>query len=139
MLSITEAFTADLLAREADRAVALSQNTAATRIAEEAVIRATSGWQDQKKAYKDWLGVTEDWNPVERLAEARNAVAHGLGKLTKRQLRNEQSVKAKLQAVGISLNNGRIVLSDANLAAATSACRGFIERVDRAVQVRSTP
>lgn len=139
LLSITEAFAADLLAREADRAVSLSQSTAASRIAEEAVIRATSGWQDQRKAYKDWLGVTEDWNAVDRLAEARNAVAHGLGKLTKRQLRNEQSVRAKLRAAGISLNNGRIVLSDANLAAATSACRDFIERVDRAVQVRSTP
>ncbi|BEL04983.1 hypothetical protein Q0Z83_031740 [Actinoplanes sichuanensis] len=139
LLSITEAFTADLLAREADRAVALSQNTAAARIAEDAVIRATSGWLDQEKAYKDWLGVREDWNAVVRLAEARNAVAHGLGKLTKRQLRTEQRVKDRLQAAGISLNNGRIVLSDTNLAAATSACRDFIERVDRAVQVRSTP
>lgn len=136
LLSITEAFASDLLSREVDHAVAIASNTTATKVADEAVIRGTSTWQDQKKSYKDWLGVEEDWKAVERLAEARNAVAHGLGRLTRRQLRNEQSVKAKLKAAGIIVNNNKIVLSDDNLAEAASACRDFIERLDIAVQLR---
>ncbi|MGH3712659.1 MAG: hypothetical protein ACRDT4_04250 [Micromonosporaceae bacterium] len=106
-------------------------------MADEAVIRGTSTWQEQKKSYKDWLGVDEDWKAVERLAEARNAVAHGLGKLTRRQLRSEQSVKSKLKGAGITVDDNRVVLTDDSLAAAASACRDFIERLDLAVQARA--
>lgn len=137
LLSITEAFASEMLSREVDRAVADMSNKTATKVADDAVIRGTSSWQDQKKSYKDWLGVEEDWKAVERLAEARNAVAHGLGKLTRRQLRSEQSVKSKLKAAGIIIEDNRIVLSDENLAAAASACREFIERLDMAVQART--
>lgn len=135
LLSITEAFASDMLSRQVDRAIEGARGaTAATKLADEAVIRGTSGWQDQKKSYKDWLGVEVDWKAVERLAEARNAVAHGLGRLTRRQLRSEQSVKSKLKAAGIPIEESRIVLSDESLAAAASACRDFIERLDLAVQ-----
>ncbi|MGB8960896.1 MAG: hypothetical protein WCC38_02910 [Pseudonocardiaceae bacterium] len=105
-------------------------------MADEAVIRGTNSWRDQEKSYKDWLGVKEDWKAVEHLAEARNAVAHSLGKLTRRQLRSEQSVKSTLKAAGITVDDNRIVLSDDSLAAAASACRDFIERLDLAVQAR---
>lgn len=137
LLSITEAFASDMLSREVDLSVANAGSVTATRVADDAVIRGTSTWQDQKKSYKDWLGVDEDWKAVERLAEARNAVAHGLGKLTRRQLRSEQSVKSKLSAAGITIDDNRVVLSDASLAAATVACRNFIERLDLAVQARA--
>ncbi|MEU0151542.1 hypothetical protein [Micromonospora fulviviridis] len=137
LLSITEAFASDMLSREVDRSVVGTGNATATKVADEAVIRGTSSWQDQQKSYKDWLGVREDWKAVERLAEARNAVAHGLGKLTRRQMRSENSVKSKLKAAGITVEDNRIVLSDDSLAAAASACRDFIERLDLAVQARA--
>jgi hypothetical protein len=136
LLSITEAFASDMLSREVDRAVAGVRSATVTKVADEAVIRGTGSWQDLKKSYKDWLGIDEDWKAVERLAEARNAVAHGLGKLTRRQLRSEQSVKSKLKVAGIMVEDNRIVLSDDSLAAAASACRDFIERLDLAVQAR---
>lgn len=136
LLSITEAFASDVLSREVDQAVATTHNATATKIADEAVIRGTSTWRDQKRSFKDWLEIDEDWKAVERLAEARNAAAHGLGKLTRRQMRNEQGVKAKLQAAGISVNDNRLVLSDQSLAVAAAACRDFIERLDRAVKAR---
>jgi hypothetical protein len=136
LLSITEAFASEMLAREVDRATAGARSTTALKVADEAVIRGTSTWKDQERSYRDWLGVKEDWKAIERLAEARNAVAHGLGRLTRRQLRNEQSVKAKLRAAGIKLDANRIVLSDEALLAAASACRLFIERIDLAVQSR---
>ncbi|WP_410596502.1 hypothetical protein [Amycolatopsis sp. lyj-23] len=135
MLSITEAFAADMLSREIDRTVATASDVAA-KIADEAVIRATSTWLEQKKSYKAWLGVNENWNAVERLAEARNAVAHGLGSLTRRQLKNKEGVKAKLKDAGITVNDNKIVLSAESLAKVAATCREFIERLDRAVQDR---
>ncbi len=137
LLSITEAFSAELLSREVNRSVAVAANATAVKIAEDAVIRGTAGWSDQRRSFKDWLGVDEDWKAVERLAEARNAVAHGLGKLTRHQMRREQSVKDKLKAAGIHVDNNRVMLSDSNLAAAASTCRDFIERLDLAVQARA--
>jgi hypothetical protein len=137
LLSITEAFASDMLSREVDQAVASTQSTTVAKIADEAVVRGTNTWQDQKRSYKDWLAVEEDWKAVERLAEARNAVAHGLGLLTRRQLRSEQSVKSRIQAAGIAFDGNRIILTDDNLAAAASACREFIERLDLAVQAKS--
>jgi hypothetical protein len=137
LLSITEAFASDTLAREVEAEVRGAQSATATRLADEAVLRATGSWPEQKKAYKEWLGINEDWKAVERLAEARNAVAHGLGKLTRRQLRSEQSVRTKLLEAGIQLTDGKVILSDASLAEAAAACRGFVERLDQAVGTRS--
>ncbi|MDG4778984.1 hypothetical protein O7614_04905 [Micromonospora sp. WMMD961] len=125
-----------MLSREVERALSGASNATATKIAEDAIIRGTGGWSDQQRSYKDWLGVNEDWKAVERLAEARNAVAHGLGKLTRRQIRSERSVKDKLRAAGITVDDNRVVLSDGSLAAAASACRDFIERLDLAVQAK---
>lgn len=137
LLSITEAFASELLSREVDHAIAGAATATAGKVAEDAVIRGTGTWSDQQRSYKDWLGVNEDWKAVERLAEARNAVAHGLGKLTRRQMRSEQSTKAKLIAAGITVDKNKVVLSEDNLAAAASACRDFVERLDLAVQEKA--
>ncbi len=136
MLSITESFAAQLLLGEVDKAAARAASVAIDNVWDDAAIRATSSWKEQKEAYKNWLGVDTDWKVVERLAEARNAVAHGLGTLTRRQLRKEQSVRYKLKSAGISMVGIRIVLSDAALASAAAGCRDLIHRVDLAVQAR---
>jgi len=136
LLSITESFAAQLLLGEVDKAAARAKSASINSMWEDAAVKATNTWKEQKTAYKNWLGVDPDWKVVERLAEARNAVAHGLGTLTRRQMRNEQSVRHKLKDAGISLVGIRIVLSDAALASAAAGCRDLIHRVDLAVQVR---
>jgi hypothetical protein len=136
LLSITESFTSQLLLREIDKAAARARSASIDRVWDDAATRGTSTWREQKDAYLNWLGVKEDWKAVERLAEARNAVAHGLGTLTRRQLRNEASVRHKLKEGGIILIGTRIVLSDAALASAAIDCRDLIHRVDLAVQAR---
>jgi hypothetical protein len=136
LLSITESFTSQLLLREIDKAAARARSASINSVWDDAAIRGTSTWQQQKDAYINWLGVKEDWKVVDRLAEARNAVAHGLGTLTRRQRRNEASVRTKLKEAGITLTGIRIVLSDAALASAATGCRDLIRRIDLAVQAR---
>lgn len=136
LLSITESFTSQLLLGEIDKAVARARSASIDSIWDDAAIKATNTWREQKEAYINWLGIKEDWKVVERLAEARNAVAHGLGTLTRRQLRNEAKVRSKLKEAGITLTGLRIILSDDALASAAAGCRDLIRRVDLAVQAR---
>lgn len=137
LLSITESFASQLLLQEIDKVAVRARSTTIDRIWDDAAIRGTSTWNEQKDSYANWLGVKVDWKVVERLAEARNAVAHGLGTLTRRQLRKEASVRSKLKEGGIELAGIRIILSDAALSSAASDCRDLIYRLDLAVQTRS--
>src|SRR5205814_199240 len=102
----------ELLLREVDKVTARARSAAIDSLWDDASVRGTNSWKEQQESYRDWLGVTENWTAVERLAEARNAVAHGLGTLTRRQLRKEASVRDKLKKAGILLTGIRIVLSD---------------------------
>jgi hypothetical protein len=136
LLSVTEAFASELLVREVEKAAARARSASIDHIWDDAAIKGTSTWTEQKDAYSNWLGVKEDWKVVERLAIARNAVAHGLGTLTRRQLRKEASVRSKLREAGITLVGIRIVLSDAALSSAAADCRDLIQRLDLAVQAR---
>jgi hypothetical protein len=136
LLSITESFAADLLSREIDKAANQASHPSISKIADDAVNQAIGTWAGQKKSYKEWLGISESWTKVEQLTEARNAVAHGLGKLTRRQLRNESGTTSQLRAVGIAVNNQAILLTEENLQSAALICRDFIERIDLAVQRR---
>lgn len=136
LLSVTESFASELLVREVAKAAARAQSASIDHIWNDAAIKGTSTWAEQKDAYSNWLGIKEDWKVVERLAEARNAVAHGLGALTRRQLRKEASVRGKLREAGITLAGIRIILSDAALSSAAADCRDLIHRLDIAVQAR---
>lgn len=137
LLSITESFASQLLLREIDKVAARARSVAIDRIWDDAAVKGTNTWNEQRDSYANWLGVKVDWKVVERLAEARNAVAHGLGTLTRRQLRKEASVRSKLKEAGIPLTGIRIVLSDAALSSAANDCRGLIYSLDLAVQARS--
>jgi hypothetical protein len=137
LLSITESFASQLLLKEIDRVAARARSVAIDRIWDDAAARGINTWNEQKESYAKWLGVTVDWKVVERLAEARNAVAHGLGTLTRRQLRKEASVRNKLREAGIELDGIRIMLSDAAISSAAGDCRDLIHRLDLAVQGRS--
>lgn len=136
LLSITEAFCVDRLLDQVELAVAPDRHPSAAGAWDDAAIGATRSWNNQKRAYKQWLGVGPSWTPIEHLAHARNAVAHGLGALTRQQLRDVDSVIAKLKLVGIPVQSERVVLSDSSLATAAMICREFIRELDLAVQNR---
>ncbi|WIM87405.1 hypothetical protein PT015_21600 [Candidatus Mycobacterium wuenschmannii] len=139
LLSIAESFSGERLLEELQRIVDRSSHKAINEIWERTAVSATNTWDEQKKAYKELLGVTlsnADWTSVGKLAEARNAVAHGLGALTRRQLRNRQGTVDKLRSCGITLVNGRIVLSDQVLFDAARTCREFIRKLDFAIENR---
>ena len=135
---MTESFCAERLLNEVEPIIDPSRHKSISAIWERAAIGATNSWSDQKSALRDWLGIrlgSSDWKPVEQLVEARNAIAHGLGTLTRRQLRNQEAVRLALADVGIALNpDNEVILTDQALQRAVVACRDLISTYDVALQ-----
>jgi hypothetical protein len=138
IISVTESFCAERLLNEVEPVVDPSRHKSVSAIWERAAIGATNSWSDQKLALRDWLGIrleTSDWRPVEQLVEARNAIAHGLGTLTRRQLRNQEAVRLALADAGIALNShNEVVLTDQALKRSVESCRHLISAYDVALQ-----
>ena len=86
LISITESFCAVRLTEYVENVVDITAHSISSLIWETAAIDATGSWSRQKDAYKKWLGLSPNWKNVEGFIEARNAVAHGLGTLTRRQV-----------------------------------------------------
>lgn len=136
LLSITESFAATRLTAEVEPKFAALTGEAPRRIWEAAAISATRTWSEQSAAYKGWLGVSIKNEDVETLAQARNAVAHGLGNLTRQQLRSGSAVVDQLTKFGICVEDGRIELAEDDIGRAAEVCRTQIAAIDSAVQAR---
>jgi hypothetical protein len=134
--SITEAYCADALVDAAERLAQPGRARTMQAIWNEAAIAATRTWNDQKSAYKTWLGVTISWETIDAVADARNAVAHGLGSLTRQQMRKQASVTARLAQLGIALVGRDLDLNDTSLQGVALKCRDFIFTLDGKLQAR---
>ncbi|MFW5469532.1 hypothetical protein ACOCJ4_05740 [Knoellia sp. CPCC 206435] len=108
------------------------------KVWEQVAIDVTRTWEAQKDAFKKWHTISPNWLQIEGLAEARNAVAHGLGTLTRRQQKGRSSTMTKINRTGIAVTNDQIVLEERDLLAAAKACRDLILEIDAATSP-STP
>lgn len=136
LLSITEAFCADRLLTEVEGLVEPGRDVVVSKVWADAAVGATGNWVDQQRRYKDWLDVKIDWKPIDQVAEGRNAIAHGLGSLTRRQLRSDVKTRAALKAAGIELVGDRLNLTETTLVRIAAICRETVLRVDAAVDGR---
>lgn len=133
-VSITESFAAELLWREVEADHSAPTSSPTSKLASDAVIDATSTWEAQQRAYKSWFAIDPNWKPVANLATARNAATHGLGQLTRRQLRKKQSTISLINNANITVQNDRVLLTEQNLDDAAASCRDFIEEIDQLAQ-----
>jgi hypothetical protein len=99
-------------------------------------------WHGQEEAWSEWHGIVvakqQKYKNLRPLIEARNAVVHGLGELTRRQIRKDggMAVKSQLASVGILTRGREIVISDAAMKACVDAARDFITWLDHETQSR---
>lgn len=137
LVSIAENFCASLLIDTVEEAINPPSTGPLSEIWESAVIGATGSWDKQAEKFNSWLGVKPSLADIRAAAEVRNAIAHGLGSLTRLQLRNEQSTRNKIsQTAGVELNGNEIHLTTDDLERARTICRETIEQVDSAVAAR---
>jgi hypothetical protein len=98
--------------------------------------RAEGTWDQHRKAWSSWHGIQLSscaaWPAVDAFTEARNAIMHGLGRLTRRQLSNDggKAVAMKCQSVGMAVSGGQLHVGEAAVRQCAHECREFILWLD---------
>nr|GID87305.1 hypothetical protein Ade03nite_62290 [Actinoplanes derwentensis] len=105
------------------------------RLLEDFELNSTSSWQKRHESYVRYHSVDLSkqfgWKGVEAAIEARNSVAHGLGRLTAKQLR-KRGIKAQLGLVDIQVANNELYIVKTSLPKIFSVCSSFVRAVDSA-------
>jgi len=101
---------------------------------------AIGSWPKMTDHYGRWFGIRMNqrtcpsWRRIEALTNARNAVAHGLGELTRRMARRDQEqLRRDFATLDIEMVGGAIVLSERTLRSAAAAGREFVGWLDEAL------
>jgi len=108
-----------------------------------ATSRAEGTWNAHREAWLAWhdlrLVDAPDYERLDGFVEARNAVMHGLGQLTRLQTQRDggRATAAKLRAVGIILNGKKLVILPTVLDTCAATARGFIEWLDAEIRNRA--
>jgi hypothetical protein len=98
--------------------------------------KAEGAWEQHRNAWRAWFGVDFNdcvaWQPVRAFSEARNAIMHGLGRLTRRQLSDDggRAIAELCQQVGIRVRGGRIQVGEASVRECAQRCKEFILWLD---------
>jgi hypothetical protein len=137
MISVTENFCADRLLEAAEAEIVPSESVVRSLVWDKASTVAIGSWPAMKEAYNSWFGVKPDWAGVEALIQVRNAIAHGLGELTRLQLRKRPSTAASINRAGVVLADNRIILSEENMQDARDCCAKLIESLDIEVSLKT--
>ncbi|WP_144066010.1 hypothetical protein [Gordonia lacunae] len=132
LVSIAEWFCGDTLIKHAEESMSDSRESRTFEsIWREASASATMTWELQAKYYKEWLEITLNWTAIKHYVDARNAIAHGLGELTRKQLgKNPSSIKTRLNNGGVAVSGNSVRLTKTNLHDAATACKELIRNVD---------
>lgn len=98
---------------------------------------AIASWPRMTEHYKRWFKIKISrqtcpaWGRVEALTDARNAVSHGLGELTRRMARsNLDQLRQDLATIDVAMAGNALELTESSLRQAASAGREFIEWLD---------
>lgn len=96
-----------------------------------------SSWNERKKFITAWLGVQVVnagwWRTWQGFVDARNAWAHGLGRLTPRQ-RNTPDVLVNLAAAGFTVHDSEVVATREDVRKCAKAAVEVIDWIDQRVR-----
>jgi hypothetical protein len=104
-------------------------------------------WERAEEQVEQWHGLNTAWDRwhkinIERegryktlrgVLDARNALVHGLGRLTRKQVRHDggTAVRARLAGVGITTTGTRLVITEDAVKQCVQAARAFISWLDQ--------
>jgi hypothetical protein len=123
--------------------VAVAENFSTTRLLDLAptINEAEVGtWPGRNNSWRNLFQIhIEDptafpeWPRVRGFVEARNAIQHGLGTLTRRQLQPARRAEtfSALAVAGINLSGNRVVVSEESVTDCYQSCSDFVVNLDR--------
>lgn len=131
MVAVIENFVVGALHSRLEETLARDSELHAS--AQDALAREIDrGWPERKKLLKRWVtDPLDDFTPfkgVEAFIEVRNAIAHGLGRLTKRQIGGDGgvAVRQKLRQVGVTEVRGQLVIGTPSIDLCAVCCKASI-------------
>lgn len=143
-ISITEAYVHGQLQARLDIQAPSPRTTLVENLYGQAEDQATSSWNAAADYYKKYVSSTNikgfyDWNQVDAVIEARNAVIHGLGSFTARRVRRNvpSKVAPHLTALKFQVNaaRARILVTGEALEKTTRLLRSYLEWLDNQLQL----
>jgi hypothetical protein len=138
--AVAEQFSHALLIEASERQIDLT-HPFRLELWKKAEQQAEGAWPEHIEAWKRWHNVRLRECPMfsrfDAFVEARNAIMHGLGNLTRRQLRKDggRSLKEQLAKVGIQVQGTRLVVTPSSVKLSAEVSRDFIAWLDQAVRV----
>lgn len=135
LVSIVEAHVASQLVQRIEPDVPIPRTAFLDEIYLSAEDRAIGSWSAMTDGYRQWLGVRftsyTDWQSILAMNTVRNAIAHGVGELTRRQARRNLSELGSLFAsVGVKIDGTRLQVSDSAIRSAADVGRRFVIWLD---------
>jgi hypothetical protein len=96
--------------------------------------RSGNTWEQREGLWKRFRGVRaadfSDHSALQGFVDARNAISHGLGSLTRKQLRSRTKVVPRLTAAGIRLSGTGLLLGADDVERCASVVFAFVEWLD---------
>lgn len=143
--SIVEAHVSHQLVQRLESHVPPPRATILDDVYVRAEDKAIGNWRSMVDHYRRWFDIKitqrecPPWRRIEAMRNARNAVAHGLGELTRRMARrNTDQLKRDFATLGITITGSAIVITEESLRrAAFSACE-FLEWLDEKLDYYDT-
>jgi hypothetical protein len=136
-MSIVEAFTAEALALRLERQVPAPRTKVLDDVYSSAEDVAIGSWPSMVRYYGQWLGIKitqgacPAWRQVEAMTNARNAVAHGVGELTRRMARKDlRQLGYDLATIDIVIVKGAVRISENSVHECAFVGRSFVEWLD---------
>ncbi len=131
LASITEAFCVDRLMELTTMELKPDESSARRAMFDDTLRGATGSWSSIRGAFAEWYGVKPDWKPLEGVQEVRNAIAHGLGMLTHRQVSSRNATTERIRRVGIAVDSDdRLIIVEKDVPEISRICRDLVHAVD---------
>jgi hypothetical protein len=135
MISIVEAYV-DIITSSLFRERITTQNDLMQRLVINAELKASTTWYDRKNALSNYhqirVGEFDRWYELDAGIEVRNAIAHGLGQLTRRQ--RQSKAESKVSQIGVIVRDGSIVIDNHSLKRCRDVCINFVCYLDNKAQ-----
>lgn len=137
VVSVVEAY-ADAALESKFRSVVPPSSSAAIRLLESHLLRATLSWDARKRSFAEHhalplgdakLGFPQ-WSKLDGMIEVRNSIAHGLGSLTRLQRQNPTRTAARCSQVGVRIHAGEVVVDSVSLQSAAQVAEDFVRWLD---------
>ncbi|MEU7795569.1 hypothetical protein AB0B11_19275 [Micromonospora tulbaghiae] len=132
MVSVVEAFL-DTLSRELTGSYVPYRTKTLNLLLEDFDVNTTFSWQQREDAYRRYHGIElkkcAAWDEINAAIQARNSIAHGLGRITPKQVR-KANLASQLKAIDISIVNGELNFGEKCLTLVRDACSEFVKAVD---------